>query len=149
MRTGAPSDIPSVIQLINLCFSDEIEQGLELPTMSQYQTIIDKPDYFLLVEEENSQIIAFSFIQGETLDHPSQIHMLAVHPNYQRNGIGRRMLESCLDLAREHNWQKIKLFARPWNIAMRKLVIEFGFIPEAYLRKEFLGKDLILFSYFR
>ena len=32
---------------------------------------------------------------------------------------------------------------------MRKLVARFEFIPEGYLRKEYLHKDVILYSYFR
>jgi len=32
--------------------------------------------------------------------------------------------------------------------AIRKVCVELGFVPEAYLRKDYLNEDLVLFSAF-
>lgn len=149
MRTSKQEDISKVIELITICFKDEIEGGMELPTPSLLTSKIDKDEVILLVEEEDTKLIAFALIQAEAIEHPAQIHLLAVDPGYRGNGIGTRLLEACLDVARENDWSKMKILMRPWNVPMRKLMARFEFIPEGYLRKEFLNEDLILYSYFR
>ena len=149
MRTSKQEDISKVIELMNICFKDEIEDGMELPTPSLLTAKTEKEEVILLVEEEETKIIAFALIQAGTTEKPAQIHLLAVDPGYRGNGIGTRLLESCLDVAREKDWEKIKIYSRPWNLPMRKLMARFEFIPEGYLRKEFLNEDLILYSFFR
>ena len=149
MRTSKQEDISRVIELMNICFKDEIEMGMELPSPSLISSRVEKEEIILLVEEEDNKLIAFALIQTETVTHPAEIHMLGVAPGYRRNGIGTRVLQACLDLARKHDWKKVKLYTRPWNVPMRKLVAHFEFIPEGYLRKEHLDKDVILYSFFR
>ena len=149
MRTANQGDISKVIELMNICFKDEIEDGMELPTPSLLTAKTEKEEVIVLVEEEETKLIAFALIQAETTEKPAQIHMLAVDPSYRGNGIGTRLLESCLDVAREKDWKKIKFYTRPWNVPIRKLMARFEFIPEGYLRKEFLNEDLILYSFFR
>ncbi|UCE14468.1 MAG: GNAT family N-acetyltransferase [Candidatus Heimdallarchaeota archaeon] len=149
MRTPTQEDISKVLELMNICFKDEIEDGMELPTPSLLLTKIEQGKIQLLIEEEDSTLIAFIVIQAETTEKPAQINMIGVDPAYRRNGIGTRLLEFCLDIVREKNWRKIKVYVRPWNIPMRKLMARFGFLPEGYLRKEFLNEDVILYSFFR
>ncbi|MFX0208396.1 MAG: GNAT family N-acetyltransferase [Candidatus Hodarchaeota archaeon] len=149
MRTSKQEDISKVIELMNICFKDEIEYGMQLPTPSLLTSRIEKEEVVLLVEEEDKKLIAFALIQAETKENPAQIHMLAVDPSYQGNGIGTRLIEACLDLARKNDWPKVKIYTRPWNVPMRKIIAHFEFLPEGYLRKEFLHKDLILYSFFR
>jgi RimJ/RimL family protein N-acetyltransferase len=43
---------------------------------------------------------------------------------------------------------KIKLYTRPWNKAMSKVCLDLGFVPEAYLRREYLDADLVQYSVF-
>lgn len=149
MRTPTQEDISKVLELMNICFKDEIEDGMELPTPSLLVTKIEQGKIILLIEEEDSKLVAFIVIQAETIEKPAQIDLVGVDPAYRGNGIATRLLEACLDIMREKNWQKIKIYSRPWNIPIRKLMARFGFIPEGYLRKEFLNEDVILYSFFR
>jgi RimJ/RimL family protein N-acetyltransferase len=148
MRTATHADIPKVILLMSKCFEDEINQGMEIKSVSQFQAQINRSDMFLLVEEENDKIIAFALIQAKCVISSAQIRILGVDPSYQGIGVGKRLLNAIIDLAREHNWPKIKIVARSSNLPMRKLMASFGFIPEGYLRKEFLDEDVILYSYY-
>jgi len=149
MRTATHADIAAVIKLMSICFEDEINRGMELKTVPQFQALINRSDMFLLVEEENDKIIAFALVQAKSEIHSAQIRVLGVDPSYQGIGIGKRLLNAIIDLAREHDWPKIKIFTRSSNLPVRKLMANFGFIPEGYLRKEFLEEDVILYSYFR
>ncbi|MFX0172402.1 MAG: GNAT family N-acetyltransferase [Candidatus Hodarchaeota archaeon] len=148
MRTATQADIAAVIMLISKCFEDEIKRGMELKSVSQFQAQMDRSDMFLLVEEENDKIIAFALVQAKSAINSAQIHILGVDPSYQGIGVGKRLLNAIIDLAREHNWPKIKIVARSSNQPMRKLMASLGFIPEGYLRKEFLDEDVILYSYY-
>ncbi len=149
MRTSKQEDISKVIELMNICFNNEIERGMELPSVGQIQTRIEEEELILLIEEEGTRIIAFAMIMIETNEHPAEIQFLAVDPNFQGIGVGARLIGASLDLTREHNWNKIKIIIPPVNLPLRKLMARFEFIPEGYLRKEFLGEDVILYSYLR
>ncbi|MFX0052037.1 MAG: GNAT family N-acetyltransferase [Candidatus Hodarchaeota archaeon] len=148
MRTASHADIAEVIKLMSKCFEYEISRGMELKSVSQIQAQINRSDMFLLVEEENDKIIAFALVQAKSEISSAQIRILGVDPLYQGIGVGKRLLNAIIDLAREHNWPKIKIVARSSNLPMRKLMAGLGFIPEGYLRKEFLDEDVILYSYY-
>ncbi|MFX0185251.1 MAG: GNAT family N-acetyltransferase [Candidatus Hodarchaeota archaeon] len=149
MRTATHADIAAVIKLVSICFEDEINQGMELKTVPQFQALINRSDMFLLVEEENDKIIAIALVQAKTEIRSAQIRVIGVDPSYQGIGVGKRLLNAIIDLAREHDWPKIKIVVPSSNVPARKLMVSFGFIPEGYLRKEFLDEDVILYSYFR
>jgi len=79
---------------------------------------------------------------------PAQIHLVAVRKDLRRKGIGKELVKRAIEHAKAVGRKKIKLFARPWNVAMSKLCIDLGFVPEAYLRREYLDTDLTLYSFF-
>ena len=58
------------------------------------------------------------------------------------------MLKFSMQYARDCGKGKLRLYTRPWNTAMRKVCTDTDFISEAYLRKEYLGEDLIQYSLF-
>ncbi len=79
---------------------------------------------------------------------PAQIHLVAVRKDLRRKGIGKGLVKKAIEHARAVGRKKLKLFARPWNVAIGKVCIDLGFVPEAYLRREYLDTDLILYSVF-
>ncbi|MHA2225192.1 MAG: GNAT family N-acetyltransferase [Candidatus Hodarchaeales archaeon] len=149
MRTFKQEDISKILDLMKICFKDEIERGMELPNPSILSSKVQREEVILLVEEVGTKIIAFTVIRVESVESPALIRLLAVDPGHQRNGIGTRLVEASLDLSREHDWKKLKVNTRPWNTPMRKILTNFQFIPEGYLRKEFLGEDIITYAFFR
>lgn len=67
-----------------------------------------------------------------------ECHLLnvCVHPDHQRRGLGRTMVEFLLDLARERGARVALLEVRPSNLAAYKLYIGLGF-DEIGLRKNY------------
>jgi RimJ/RimL family protein N-acetyltransferase len=57
-------------------------------------------------------------------------------------------VNAAIEYAKGLGSHKVRLFTRPWNIGMSKICVELGFIPEAHLRKEYLGEDLVQYSLF-
>lgn len=82
------------------------------------------------------------------IEVPAQIHLVAVKKEFRGKGIGKELTKKGLEHVKAIGRRKIKLFARPWNVAMQKVCIDLGFVPEAYLRREYLDRDLILYSFF-
>jgi len=62
--------------------------------------------------------------------------------------IGGQLVLEALNQAKAVGRAKVRLFTRPRNIAVRIICAELGFVPEAYLRRDFLGEELILYSVF-
>ena len=62
--------------------------------------------------------------------------------------LGGLLVGKALRHAGEGGAGKLKLYARPWNAAMRAICLALGFVEEAFLRQEYLGEDLVQYSYF-
>ena len=54
-------------------------------------------------------------------------HALAVEPSFQGKGIGRQIVEFCIDYARDHAYQAVRLDVVPDNIPAKKLYKKCGF----------------------
>lgn len=79
---------------------------------------------------------------GRSLPLPSRSHVLeirglAVHPARQQRGVGRRLVEACLEQARSRGARKLSLRVLGNNVAARRLYESCGFTVEGVLREEF------------
>lgn len=61
------------------------------------------------------------------------IHRLIVDPESQRKGIGKSLFEFSINLAKERNYQSIKVDTHPDNFRMLGLIIKMGFKYVGYL----------------
>ncbi|WP_455143514.1 GNAT family N-acetyltransferase [Candidatus Hodarchaeum mangrovi] len=141
-------DFSRIIDLIQICLSEEIEKGMEVPSNSYFQELLKQENIFLLIHEEENNIVGFVLLEGEIRGFPSSIMMIGVEPLYRRKKIGSTLLRAVIDLAREKNWTKIKILVRPNNFPLRCLITQLGFIPEGLLRKELFKEDIITYAYF-
>ena len=69
--------------------------------------------------------------------HVLEIRGLAVHPARQRRGVGRRLVEACIEHARSRGARKLSLRVLGGNAAARRLYESCGFTVEGVLREEF------------
>jgi len=69
--------------------------------------------------------------------HVLQIRGLAVHPASQRCGVGRQLVEACIEQARSRGARKLSLRVLGGNVAARRLYESCGFTAEGILREEF------------
>ncbi|MBK8870095.1 MAG: ribosomal protein S18-alanine N-acetyltransferase [Elusimicrobia bacterium] len=78
------------------------------------------------VAEQDGRVVAFGIhwlIAGE-----SQLADIAVHPDFQRRGLGRRMMDVLLDDARALGMKKMTLEVRAENAAAIDLYLNLGFV---------------------
>jgi ribosomal protein S18 acetylase RimI-like enzyme len=112
--------------------------------------MIGKTHSFLFVAEEKDKIIGVAV--GEILRGHDKVGGLArlswicVYPSKQRNGIGKALLHHVLEHCRKQKCHKITLYTLQVLIPALNLYFKTGFIPEAFLRKEWWKVDFIKMS---
>lgn len=124
IRAYCLSDEGAVIALWNAC-------GLVVPHNNPKRDIERKlrvnPELFL-VGELDGKIIASCMAGYE--GHRGWINYLAVHPEYQRNGFAREIMQRAEELLRSAGCPKINLQVRSTNAAVIAFYEGLGFIQD-------------------
>jgi ribosomal protein S18 acetylase RimI-like enzyme len=133
VRTFDPGDEAAVVQLWRDC-------GLVVPWNDSHKDIQRKlkmqPEMFL-VGCSDEQVIAT--VMAGYDGHRGWINYLAVHPDHQHIGIGRRMMEEAENHLREMGCPKINLQVRSSNVAVIEFYKTIGYKPDDVVS---LGKRL-------
>lgn len=79
----------------------------------------------------------------------AQIRMLVVRPDGRGFGLGRRLVDTCLDFARANGYQRMRLWTTDVLTAARRLYVDAGFelVDEQPQRR--FGVDLVGMTYER
>ncbi|MCK4439716.1 GNAT family N-acetyltransferase [Candidatus Bathyarchaeota archaeon] len=67
-------------------------------------------------------------------------------PTYQKDSIGKALLEKVIEHCRAEGCHKITLYTLPFLIPAINLYLKYGFVPEAYLHKEWWNVDFMKMS---
>jgi len=76
----------------------------------------------------------------------ARLGWIGVHPDYQRKGIGKALLKRVIKYCRDKGCHKLTLYTLPVLIPAVNLYLKLGFVPEAYLHKEWWNVDFIKMS---
>jgi len=117
LRPLGEADLPSVSQ---------IEQAVQYAPWSEsmFHDCL-APRYHAQVAEDATGVIGF-FIIDSVLDEGT-LHNIAVLPDYQGQGVGRRLLTAAIHWAEQQLLVSIFLEVRASNLAACKLYEKFGF----------------------
>jgi len=149
IREFSEKDATRLAEIFCETFSDEVSRGMPQLKAEQFVELSKRPGaQIFVVESEEFEVFAFLTMTEGSIEHPAQVHLVAVKSGFQGRGIGKKLVRKALEHAKALGRKKLKLFTRPWNTAMCKVCVELGFIPEAYLRRDYLNEDLILYSAF-
>jgi RimJ/RimL family protein N-acetyltransferase len=106
-----------------------------------FKKSLEKPDTndeFLVAKLEGRVVgfVGVHRLKGETgeMSHIGEIG-IAVHPHYQRKGIGTKLLEACVRLAKTREFKRLEADTLAHNIAMRRLLEKTGFELEGIRKK--------------
>lgn len=124
IRSEIPSDYPAITQVNKLAFGKEEEaQLVEKIRHSQYYI----PELTLIAEVENIAVahVMFSYINlvGEETLKVLGLAPLAVHPNFQNQGIGSALVNAGLNKANQLGEALILVLGHP------EFYSRFGFKP--------------------
>ena len=149
IREFREKDAGTLANISQEAFSDEIVKGMSRLKPENFIEYSKRPEVKIFVAESSrGSVVGFLSLTEGSTEAPAQIHMVAVQKDERGEGIGKALVRRALEHARTVGRKKVKLFTRPWNLPMRKVCVELGFIPEACLRREFLNEDVILYSAF-
>jgi ribosomal-protein-alanine N-acetyltransferase len=96
-------------------------------SVRQYQALFEAPEagrVAMIVQEENR---VQGFLVARSLAAEWEIENIAIAAPARRRGLGTRLLEELLDLARKHGAQSVFLEVRESNLAARALYEKWSF----------------------
>lgn len=82
--------------------------------------------YRLAIDEKTGRVAGY--VGCWVIDDEAQITNVAIHPDYQGQGISRRLLENLIAVIRERGAGRLTLEVRPSNTAALKLYTSLGFV---------------------
>lgn len=119
-------------------------------TPENYKKRIQEPNDFLFVVEEKVGIVGVAIggmLRGNEKDGGlALLSSICIHPSHQRKGLGEALLNHIVEYCREQKCHKITLYTLPVLVPALNLYLKLGFVPEAYLRKEWWGVDFLKMS---
>jgi len=123
-----------------------LEFDISINSPEHLKEKIANPQELLFVSEENETIvgIAFGKIVGES--GLARLGWIGVRPEHQRQGIGKALLKEFIEHCRQKGCHKVTLNTLPVLIPAINLYLKCGFVPEAYLRREWWRVDFIRMS---
>jgi len=148
IRQFRREDAAILAQIFTEAFADEIARGMPPLLPERFIDLSKRPEVKIFVVENGKGAVGFLTLTEGSVETPAQIHLVAVRKDLRARGIGKELVKKAIEHAKASGRKKLKLFARPWNVAMSKVCIDLGFVPEAYLRREYLDTDLLLYSLF-
>jgi len=148
IREFRGKDAVILAQIFSEAFADEIARGMPTLPPERFIDLSKRTEAKIFVAENRQSAVGFLTLTEGNVEMPAQIHLVAVRKDLRRKGIGKELVKRAIEHAKAVGRKKLKLFARPWNVAISKVCVDCGLVPEAYLRREYLGMDLILYSVF-
>ena len=148
IREYSEGDAEDIANISNDAFTDEIERGMNRFTSEWSQIWSQRKGARIFVAEEDPNLVGYLILIESNVEVPAQIHLMAVEEKVRGKGLGKRLVKTAVEYVKGLGSRKVRLYTRPWNVGMCKVCVELGFIPEAYLRNEYLGEDLVQYSLF-
>jgi ribosomal protein S18 acetylase RimI-like enzyme len=163
IRRMSPEDIDDALSVFAASFEDAwnryernyyprkaLEFDIERVNHENCEKRMQEPNDFLFVVEEGVKVVGGA-IGGILRGNDNEgglvvLSSLYVHPAHQRKGLGEALLNHVLKYCKEQRCHKITLYTLPVLAPAMNLYLKLGFVPEAYLRKEWWKIDFLKMS---
>jgi putative acetyltransferase len=149
IRRAEPSDAAALVALASAVSSEP--EGWMI--WGEWRGVGDERRYLRAVRRHPDAAVFVAELDGELAGrlslardaHPASRHVadlgLMVDARFRRRGVGRLLLGTAVEWAREHGVAKLELHVFPWNTAAIALYESFGFVREGYRKAHYLRDD--------
>ncbi|MEA1993060.1 MAG: GNAT family N-acetyltransferase [Euryarchaeota archaeon] len=124
---------------------DAIAFDIEHFDRKKVENAVASDNSFLFLDENESITgVIHGMVYGES--GFGLIHWLGVEFEHRQEGIGTQLLERVFTFCSNHEIHKISLYTLPVLRPAINLYLKTGFVPEAYLKKQWWGVDFVFMS---
>ncbi len=122
------------------------EFDLSLCNTDRFMLAMDDENGFFFIAVVDGRIAGS--IRGEMWGNSgfAMIRSIAVHPDFHRMGAAKALMQHALDYLKAAGCHKVSLNTLQVLVPAINLYLKMGFVPEAYLRKQWWGVDFIYMS---
>ena len=140
IRKMTLDDLPTVVEL------DKISFSLPWPERSFRYEVTDNPASRCWVAEVDGRVVGI--LVAWLLVDEVHIATIAIHPEFRRQGIGRRLLSHTLRRALDDGARSSFLEVRESNLAAQEMYRQFGYEATGRRKRYYKdnGEDAILMS---
>jgi len=129
-----------------------LEFDMKTHSPSFYSALSKAKDHYCFVAEVRGEEHPTGELVGVALGRIAGasgfagLSWLGVHPQHQGKGVGEKLLRHVLDYCRRIGCHKLSLHTLPVLRPAISLYLKAGFLPEAFLRRQWWGVDFLLMS---
>ena len=141
IRKARPQDDTLLGQVDAATWADDLSPAPAPPVGTAFFSERTRPEDVFVAEVDGVVVGYAKLSQSIALpshDHVLTLNGLAVDPQRQRNGAGRRLVDAVVQEARGRGAHKLSLRVLGTNTSARLLYEACGFVVEGILRAEFL-----------
>ena len=137
IRQADQSDLPKILDIYQLLSNPE-DEGISLDEVSRiFERISSYPDYKVyIVEHDGETVGTFALLIMDNMAHgglPSAIlEDMAIVPDWQRQGIGKQIMQFCMDYSRSKGCYKMQLSSNVKRQPAHKFYEGLGFVRYGY-----------------
>jgi len=137
IEVGTSEDLDAVMDVMDRAFGRQFGEAW---TRSQLAGILPMGGVVLTIasDVQSAKTIGFSLVRG--VADECELLLLAVRPEYHRQGIGRRLLDRFMEQARDDGVVRVHLEVRDGNAAVQ-MYRDAGFEPVGRRRNYYHGDD--------
>jgi ribosomal-protein-alanine acetyltransferase len=121
IRIASEADLENIMQIEKACF------GNDAWSKSNMKSELLAPHTTYVVAEESDSLIGYAGLSKLASSTSSDIQTIAVSESHRGLGVGRKLMESLLDFAREQKAKEVFLEVREDKPTPQKLYASLGF----------------------
>jgi ribosomal-protein-alanine acetyltransferase len=121
IRIASEADLENIMQIEKACF------GNDAWSKSNMKSELIAPHTTYVVAKESNSLIGYAGLSKLASSTSSDIQTIAVSESHRGLGVGRKLMESLLDFAREQKAKEVFLEVREDKPTPQKLYTSLGF----------------------
>lgn len=137
IECGSSQDLDSVMEVMDHAFGHRFGEAW---TRSQLAGILPMSGVTLMLARDRDYDAAVGFSLHRTVADELELLLLAVMPGHHRRGVGRQLLDECLDRLRNRGVTRVHLEVRDGNPAVTMYQTA-GFSPVGRRRNYYHAPD--------